>query len=121
MLRSPFETLFSIGRFRYIASHAERGRFARNSVWAFNLAPAFPRGALMLCPQLRMSISPRRYTEIGLLPPCLTERLIRREVNGQVGADADQRGSQASVQPAESLLLLGPGIFRHFTCSSLVN
>jgi hypothetical protein len=35
----------------------------------FNLAPAFPRGALTLCPHLCMGISPRRYTEIGLLPP----------------------------------------------------
>ena len=39
----------TMGRFRYIASRAERCRFARNSVWAFNLAPAFPRGALTLC------------------------------------------------------------------------
>ena len=29
-----FETLFSIGHFRYIASRAERRRFACNSVWA---------------------------------------------------------------------------------------
>jgi hypothetical protein len=29
--------------------------------------PAFPRGALMLCPQLCMGLSPGRYTEIGLL------------------------------------------------------
>ena len=57
----------SIGRFRYIASRAERSRFARNSVWAFNLAPALPRGALTLCPQLCMGISPRRYIDIGLL------------------------------------------------------
>jgi hypothetical protein len=56
-----------IGRFRYITSRAERGRFDRNSVWAFNLAPAFPRGALTLCPHLCMGISPRRYTENGLL------------------------------------------------------
>jgi hypothetical protein len=40
----------------------------RNSVWAFNLAPAFPHGALTLCPQLCMGISSRRYTETGLLP-----------------------------------------------------
>jgi hypothetical protein len=52
-----------------MASRAERRRFARNSVWAFNLTPAFPRGALMLCPQLCMGISPWRYTEIGLLQP----------------------------------------------------
>jgi hypothetical protein len=43
-----FELLLSIGRFRYIASRAERWRFVRNSVWAFNLVPAFPRGALTL-------------------------------------------------------------------------
>ena len=34
--------------------------FVRDSVWAFNLAPAFPRGALTLCPQLCMGILPRR-------------------------------------------------------------
>jgi hypothetical protein len=56
-----------MGRFRYIAFRAERSRFARDSVWAFNLAPAFPRRALTLCPQLCMGISPRPYTEIGLL------------------------------------------------------
>jgi hypothetical protein len=48
-----------ISRFRYIASRAERRRFACNSVWAFNLAPAFPRRALTLCPQLCMGISHR--------------------------------------------------------------
>ena len=58
--------LLSIGRFRYIASRAERSRFVCNPVWAFNLAPAFPRRALTLCPQLSMGILPRRYTEIGL-------------------------------------------------------
>jgi hypothetical protein len=57
----------SIGRIRYIASRAERRRFARNSVWALTLAPAFPRGALTLCPQLCMGITPGRCTEIGLL------------------------------------------------------
>ena len=57
----------STGWFRYIAFHAERQHFARNSVWAFNLAPAFPRGALTLCPLLGMGISPRRCTGIGLL------------------------------------------------------
>jgi hypothetical protein len=62
--RTPFP---STGRFRYIACRAERRRFARNSAWAFNLAPAFPRGALTLCPQLCICISPRRYTEIGIL------------------------------------------------------
>jgi len=67
--RSPRESPRAqplIGRFRYIASRAERLRFDRNSVRAFNLAPAFPRGALTLCPQLCMGISSRRYTEIGL-------------------------------------------------------
>jgi len=49
-----------------MASHAERRRFVRNSVWAFNLAPAFPRGALMLSPQLCVGISYRRCTKIGL-------------------------------------------------------
>ena len=33
---------------------------ARNSIWAFNLAPAFPRGALTLLPQLCLGISSRR-------------------------------------------------------------
>jgi hypothetical protein len=40
-------------------------------VWAFNMAPAVPRGPLTLCPQLCVGISPRRYTEIGLLPYAL--------------------------------------------------
>jgi hypothetical protein len=31
----------------------------------------FPRGALTLCPQLFMGISPRRFTETGLLFHCL--------------------------------------------------
>jgi hypothetical protein len=31
------------------------------------MAPAFPRGALTLCPQLCMGMSPGRYTKIGLL------------------------------------------------------
>ena len=56
-----------IGRFRYIASRAERRHFGRNSVWAFNVAPVFPCGALTLHPQLCMGISPKRCTEIGLL------------------------------------------------------
>jgi hypothetical protein len=55
------------GRFRYIASRAMRKRFVRNSVWAFNLAPACPRGALTLCRQLCMGVTPGRYSEIGLL------------------------------------------------------
>ena len=38
----------TIGRFRYTAYRAKRGRFVHNCVWAFNLAPAFPRGALTL-------------------------------------------------------------------------
>jgi len=56
-----------MGRFRYIVSRVERRRFVRNSVWAFNPAPAFPRGAPKLCSQLCMGISHRRYTENGLL------------------------------------------------------
>ena len=35
-------------------------------MWAINLAPAFPRVALTLCPQLCMGTLPRRYTDIGL-------------------------------------------------------
>ena len=56
-----------IGRFRYIASRAERRRFARNSVWAFSLAPGFPRETLTLCPQLCVGISHRRHTVTGPL------------------------------------------------------
>jgi hypothetical protein len=52
------QDLAPIGRLRYIASRAERRRIARNYVWAFNLAPAFPRGALTLCPQLCLGIQP---------------------------------------------------------------
>jgi hypothetical protein len=52
-----------------ISSCAERRRFARNSVWAFSQAPAFLRRLLTFCPQLCMGLSPRRFTEIGLLPP----------------------------------------------------
>jgi hypothetical protein len=62
----PHRHALCIGRFRYIASRAERRRFARSSVLAFILTPAFPRGALTLCPQLCMGISARRYTEFGL-------------------------------------------------------
>jgi hypothetical protein len=36
-----------------------------NSVWAFNLAPAVPRGARTLCPRLCNGVSPRGYTEMG--------------------------------------------------------
>jgi len=56
--KARYHQRLPIGRFRYIASRAERRRFARNSVWAFNLAPAFPRGALTLCPQLCMGFHP---------------------------------------------------------------
>jgi len=58
--------IYTIGRFRCIVSSAECLRFVCNSVWAFTLAPASPRGALTLSPPLCMGISPGRYTEIGL-------------------------------------------------------
>jgi len=54
---TPFVRFLRLkGRFRYVVSRAERRCFARNSVWALNLAPAFPRGALTRCPQLCMGI-----------------------------------------------------------------
>jgi hypothetical protein len=69
--------------------------FARNSVWAFNLAPAFPCGALTLCPRLCMGISPRRYTEIFLLTKRVHASVLVRsytlkenEVSSDVGSSA---------------------------------
>jgi hypothetical protein len=53
------------------------------SVWASNLAPAFPRGALTLRPQRCMGISPRRYTEIGLFKKrgCKCVSMMRRAIS----------------------------------------
>jgi len=82
-----------IGRFRYIASWGERCRFARNSVWAFNLAPAFPRRALPLCPQLCMGISPKRYTEIGPLREDTKVKNALDDVAGNVWQALEPRTS----------------------------
>ena len=48
----------------------------------------FPRRALTLCPQLCMGISPRRYTEIGLL------QLVPLRHGGRA-----RRGEAAHVDP----------------------
>jgi hypothetical protein len=60
----------------------------RNSVWAFNLAPAFLRGALSLCPPLCMGIAPRQYTEICLLA-----------VLHGAGADEAEQGRERRAGP----------------------
>jgi hypothetical protein len=63
-----------------------------------NLAPAFPRGALTLCPQLCMGISPRRCTETGLfesVSPALTlSGCSCEKVGGSGGAGGSGRAQQ---------------------------
>jgi hypothetical protein len=94
-----------IGRFRYIAGRAERC-FARNSVWAFNLAPALPHRALTLCPQLCMGISPRRYTEIGPLhfePSFNYYGILSRGERYLAGPKRWQSGSASAPSPSPAV------------------
>jgi len=95
---ASYDVASALGRFRYIASRAERERFARNSVWAFTLAPAFLRGALTPCPQLCMGISPGRYTEIGLLlGPYLLDDLLHNQTAAVSGGSGGDGGAGAAV------------------------
>jgi len=59
----------SIGRFRYIASRAERSHSGRNSAQAFNLASAGPRGALTLCHNSVWAFHPRNIPKSAYLHP----------------------------------------------------
>ena len=66
---SPFHRLLMV--YRCTRTHSPPPpRRANRSLFGLNRPISvyrFPRRALTLCPQLCMGISPRRYTEIGLL------------------------------------------------------
>ena len=68
------------------------------------MSPSFPHGALSLCPQLCMGILPRRYTEIGLLPPYSYDihHIFRPSLLSQVPP-----GDAASLIPVPGTLRAG--------------